>query len=287
MSLQAHGFAGFTPYYTASMYFGYDVQSDGTGPSSSEVARRWGSIMTKIHSGLSSASFSKPSGIVNATICKDSGLIATDLCNQDPRGSRAYSEMFVNGTAPKKTCSTHVKLKICKDTGKIANEFCTNTEERVFITREGDDTSWKSAADAQYMAPTETCDVHTKAPDKTKPVITLTGVTKDNIELKVNDKFTIPVATAKDDVDGDISSKIKTEIKKDGKVVEKIDTSKAGTYVITYSVQDTAGNIATKVINVKVVAENNNSNTNNTTNNTTNTTTNTTNPKTKTTTTKQ
>lgn len=248
------------------MYFGYDVQTDGKGPSSSEVARRWGGIMNKIHSGLTATSFTKPSGIVNATICKDSGLIATDLCNQDQRGSRAYSEIFASGTVPKKTCSTHVKLKICKDTGKIANEFCTNTEERVFITRDSDDTSWKSAADAQYMAPTETCNVHTKAQDKTKPVITLPNGTKDTIELKLNEKFTIPAATAKDDVDGDITKNIKTEIKKDGKVVEKIDVTKVGTYTIIYSVQDAAENVATKTITVKITDSTTNSNTTNSNN---------------------
>lgn len=273
-------FCGFTPYYSGAMYFAYD-QKDAKAPGSSTVAGRWGGIMNKVHEGLESAKFDKPSGIVNAVICKDSGLLANDLCNQDPRGGRTYSEMFVSGTVPSKTCGTHVKLKICKDTGKIANEFCKNVEEKVFITRPNSDTdtSWHNVPDAQYMAPTETCPTHTKPADIVKPVITLTGVTKDTIEIKVNDKFTLPVATAKDDVDGDITKNIKTEIKKDGKVVEKIDTSKAGTYVITYTVQDAAGNIGTKAITVKIVAQTTGGNTN------TNTVTNTANPTTNPTTT--
>lgn len=44
-------------------------------------------------------------------------------------------------------------------------------------------------------------------------------------------------ATAKDDRDGDLTSKIET--------TGKVDTKKAGTYKITYTVKDSAGNVAT------------------------------------------
>lgn len=245
-------FCGFTPYYTGVMYFGYDVQEDGKSVGSGTVARRWGGIMTKIHAGLEEKDFEKPSGIVSGTVCKDSGLLANELCSQDPRGGRGYSEMFVSGTVPSKTCNVHVKLKVCKDTGKIANEFCTNVEEKVFITRtEGSGDAWKSASDAQYMAPTETCDVHTKPVDKVKPVITLKGT--PTVTIAIKQAYVDAGATAKDDIDGDITSKIQVKIQKDGKVVDKIDTSKVGTYIITYTVADAAGNIDAKTRTVKIV----------------------------------
>lgn len=247
-------FCGFTPYYAASMYFGYDDAniSKNSAPGSGTVASRWGVIMNKIHKGLDSASFNKPNGIGTARVCRDSGMLATAECEADPRGSRAYSEYFAKGTAPTTTCTTHVKLKICKETGKLANEFCKDTEEKVFITRPNstEDLSWQKAADAQYMAPTENCDKHNASPDTEKPVITVDG--KDTIEINVNSTFTMPKVTAKDNVDGDISDKIKTEIKKDGKTEDKIDTSKAGTYTITYTVEDSAKNVATKTITVKI-----------------------------------
>lgn len=259
-------FCGFTPYYTAAMYFGFDNPQDGGSgvPGSGTVASRWGGIMNKIHKGLDSAKFTKPSGIVSARICSDSGLLATANCEADQRGSRVYGEYFAKGTTPSKTCTTHVKLKICKETGKLANEFCTDTEEKVFITRPNStsDTSWQNAADAQYMAPTETCDKHTTKPDTEKPVITLKDISKDTIEVTLNSKFTMPEVTAKDNVDGDISKNVKTEIKKDGKVVEKIDTSKTGTYTITYTVTDNAKNTATKTITIKVIKKDSTTNTN-------------------------
>lgn len=263
-------FCGFTPYYAASMYFGYDKAniSKNQAPGSGTVASRWGMIMNKIHKGLDSASFNKPNGIGTARVCRDSGMLATAECEADPRGSRAYGEYYAKGTAPSKTCTTHVKLKICKETGKLANEFCKDTEEKVFITRPNstEDLSWQKAADAQYMAPTENCDKHNASPDTEKPVIKVDC--KDTIEINVNSTFTMPKVTAQDNVDGDISDKIKTEIKKDGKAQDKIDTSKAGTYTITYTVEDSAKNVATKTITVKIVNKSEKPDDNNTITNT-------------------
>lgn len=88
------------------------------------------------------------------------------------------------------------------------------------------------------------------AKDTTKPEIILNGT---DVTIKVNETYKDAGATAKDDVDGDLTSKIKVEIKKDGKVVDKVDTSKVGTYVITYTVADAAGNVATKTRTVKVI----------------------------------
>ncbi len=247
-------FCGFTPYYTASMYFGFDNPKDGGSgvPGSGTVAARWGGIMNKIHNGLEKASFERPGGIVSGRICRDSGLLATENCEQDQRGSRVYGEYFVKGTTPTQSCATHVKIKICKETGKVANEFCTDFEEKVFITRPNSDTdtSWQSAADAKFMAPTQTCDKHTTKPDTVKPEITLKG--EATISLKLKEVFKDPGATAKDDVDGDLTSQIKTTIKKDNKEVKQIDTSKAGVYIITYTVSDKAGNVGVKTRTVKV-----------------------------------
>lgn len=279
-------FCGFTGYYTCVSWVGYDSKETIPSGHRNFAKTSWTAVMKDIHNGLEKKDFKQPGDIVNATVCRDSGLLATDECRADPRGSRAYSEIFAKGTVPTKTCETHVKLKICKQNGKIANEFCTDTEEKVFITRPDSDknTSWKSTGDAQYMAPTETCDAHTKAEDKTAPEINLNGA--ETITIKQNTKYEEKV-TAKDDIDGDITSKITIEIMLDGKKVDKVDTSKVGTYTITYTVTDSSGNKTTKKRTVKVEKKEepnkgntttNNTNTNSTgTNNTTNSTTNTTN----------
>ncbi|MDC1080687.1 BspA family leucine-rich repeat surface protein [Flavobacteriaceae bacterium] len=82
--------------------------------------------------------------------------------------------------------------------------------------------------------------------DTTPPVITLVG--SSTINLTVGDTFTDPGVTANDDVDGDVTLSITAS--------GIVDTSTAGTYVVTYSVSDAAGNTSTvdRTINVIAVA---------------------------------
>ena len=56
------------------------------------------------------------------------------------------------------------------------------------------------------------------------------------VTLRVGDAYTDAGASAVDDVDGDITARIVTD--------NPVDTSRAGTYVVTYSVSDMAGNSA-------------------------------------------
>jgi len=252
-------FAGFTPYYTAITWFGYDDPEEIKWSGYNPAALIWKGVMVPVHEDLANKTFAetRPSGVVTATVCKSSGLRATEACKNDPRGSQAYTEYFVKGTVPTKECTTHVEVEICLDSNpadpanlKLATEFCTNKEKKVFITRENweTDRSWEKAKDAEYMLTiTETCPIHVEAPDTTMPIITLKG--NSNIELKVNDKYTEEGATATDDKDGDITANIV--------VTGSVDTSKEGTYVVTYSVKDTAGNEAkvTRTVVVKKVEE--------------------------------
>ena len=262
---------GFTPYYSAATWYGYDENRTVRGWGTNPAGLIFSSVLDSAHEGLEGKRFSdtKPDGVVTATVCKDSGLLVTDECKKDERGSRAYTEYFVKGTVPTKKCDCHVKVEICKETGLLANEFCEEKEEKVFITRKDAKTSksWKHAVDAKYMLIEDTCDVHKETPDKEKPVITLKG--NSVVTIKLNGTYKEEGATAKDNKDGDLTDKIK--------ITGKVDTKKEGTYTITYTVEDTAKNVATVKRTVKVVKENTNTNSNTKPENTvTNTTENTT-----------
>ena len=150
---------GFTPYYTAATWFGFDY-SELPVFRGNNAANIWASVMKNIHSSLPTARFKKPSNVVYATICQDSGCIATDSC------TRTMSEVFVKGSLPGK-CEGHTKLKICQDSGKIANEYCKNVEEKTFLVKPQKENTnlWSTNAGDKYDVPTETCDVH-KAPEK-------------------------------------------------------------------------------------------------------------------------
>ncbi len=244
---------GFTPYYTAATWYGYDNNRTVSGWSLSPASQIWASVMQQAHTGLAGKTFAddKPDNVVTATICRDSGLLATDNCKHDQRGDRTYTEYFVKGTVPTKQCETHVKVEICKETGLLANEFCEEKEEKVFITRPNSDTdtSWRSAADAKYMLTIkDTCNKHTEKADKEKPRIILNG--SSTITINLNDSFVDPGATASDKKDGDLTSKIV--------VTGTVNTSKAGTYKITYTVEDSAKNRASVTRTVIVKGKNNN-----------------------------
>jgi len=231
---------GFTPYYAAATWYGFDDNETVRGWGTSPASQIWASVMKQAHSGLEGKSFSstRPGNVVTATICKDSGLLATDICKEDPREDRSYTEYFVKGTVPTKTCECHVKVDICKETGLLANEFCTDKESKVFITRPDYETktSWQRAKDAEFMLTIkDVCTVHKETPDTTKPVITLKG--EKSITIKLNDTYKDEGATATDDKDGDITNKIV--------ITGKVDTKKEGTYIITYTVEDSSKNVTT------------------------------------------
>lgn len=229
-------FCGFTPYYTAATWYGYDKNEEVRWPGYNPASLIWLAIMQKAHEGLEGRNFAstKPDGVVQAAVCGVSGLLPGEFCAHDPRGSKVYSEYFVKGTVPSKTCESHVQVEICDDTGLLKAEFCPRTTAKVYITRPDAETNkaWTKAADSQYMLTiTGTCTAHATAPN-TKPVITLSGSATMN--LKVKEVYNEPGAAAYDEYDGDLTGSIK--------ISGKVDTDKAGTYTVTYAVTNSSGN---------------------------------------------
>lgn len=78
--------------------------------------------------------------------------------------------------------------------------------------------------------------------DDIPPVITLNG--NENMQILLNSKYEEKGATANDEKDGDLTSKIE--------ITGNVDTSKTGTYTITYKVKDNTGNETTKTRKVVV-----------------------------------
>lgn len=162
------GFAGLHHILRQQLGSGYKDNEEVrfSGRRGNPAGQVWERVMKATHNGLDPKKFEKPANITYATICRDSGLRATALCAKDPRGNRAYTEVFVKGTVPSKSCDCHQEIKVCESDGtiKLANEYCEKAVDKVFITRKNyeKNTSWKSAGDAKYMPPTEECKVHTK-----------------------------------------------------------------------------------------------------------------------------
>ncbi|MBR4580733.1 MAG: transglycosylase domain-containing protein [Lachnospiraceae bacterium] len=114
-------FAGFTPYYTATTWAGYDNNEKLPGDGSRNLAQKlWRGVMSRIHADLPNKSFPTPNGIVTATVCSKSGrLPIAGLCD-----GCLKSEYFAQGTVPTASCDVHYAGAICEYSGRPACEGC-------------------------------------------------------------------------------------------------------------------------------------------------------------------
>lgn len=117
-------FAGFTPYYTATVWSGYDnnVSLNTSNGESNTSKILWRSIMKRIHEDLPNATFPIPEGLVQMQVCSKSGKLPTPgLC--DEMGC-VITEYFAEGTEPTEMCDVHYQGRICAYSGLIATAEC-------------------------------------------------------------------------------------------------------------------------------------------------------------------
>lgn len=117
-------FAGYTPYYTAVVWCGYDYPEEMilTDTTANPAVTLWQMVMEGIHEDLSSATFSRPTDVVTASFCRDSGLLATEACRKDVRGDRTVTGELSLEDVPTELCDCHEMVEICGD--HVANEYC-------------------------------------------------------------------------------------------------------------------------------------------------------------------
>ena len=137
---QTRWFAGYTPYYTAVVWCGYDepeqiiLSNSWTNP----AITMWNQVMKPLHEGLEYRDFTD-SGAYYYTICTDCGKLATEACKKDVRSNgnnRTASIRLFSEDVPSETCNCHVLVEICKDSGQIATEYCKDTTEVGMLLKE-------------------------------------------------------------------------------------------------------------------------------------------------------
>ena len=104
-------FAGFTPYYTCSVWAGYDnnlsMNNFNPGKETDMAKTLWRAVMMRVHENLPNEQFAIPQGIVQAEVCSVSGqLPVPGLCP-------TKTESFAEGTVPYEKCSVHFEGWVC------------------------------------------------------------------------------------------------------------------------------------------------------------------------------
>lgn len=167
---------GFTPYYAAATWFGYDTNEEVRGFSQNPAGQIWDAVMTDIHKNLANASFTKPSGIVEQTVCKRTGCLATTGCTE------TYKEIFSSNNLPEK-CQGHGSQLICSESGKVATDYCSqycavNTNYYGAVVPKEQLKLWTPVGGKRTSAGTrvdEICSIHTKPKEEEKPPETTTN----------------------------------------------------------------------------------------------------------------
>ena len=116
---------GFTPYYTAVTWFGYDQNETIFFNKQNPAGIIWSNVMKNIHGGLEKAEFKKPNWIESKTICAESGKIANSGCKE------TYTEYFLLGTSPKE-CDKHKGTTIKENSTTNSNTNNKVQNEGIF-----------------------------------------------------------------------------------------------------------------------------------------------------------
>lgn len=114
-------FSGYTPYYTATTWTGYDNNAILTSSAEKNLSKTlWRLVMERIHKDLPPKTFPMASGIVTASVCSKSGRLPIQgVCD-----GCVVTEYFAEGTVPTTTCDVHYFSNQCAYTGLTATEEC-------------------------------------------------------------------------------------------------------------------------------------------------------------------
>ena len=172
-------FVGFTPYYTAAIWSGYDNNLPQT--ENQYYRYLWRYIMDDVHVlkgyGLDEngnvrdkkkdpITFEMPDSIVTADICTKCGMLAVPgLCDAYAGGNCIDTEYFENGTQPHEFCTCHERVVICTESGERATPYCPSTTTRVLLKKveSAETLAHKGTSDTAYTIShaSNTCSLHT------------------------------------------------------------------------------------------------------------------------------
>ena len=115
---------GFTPYYTAVTWYGYDQNETVEFNNRNPAGLLWANVMSRIHAGLQTARFEKPNTVSSATICAETGKRARTGC------TNTYTEYFLWLTVPG-LCDEHSGSEVDNSNSNDTSNNTTNNIQEI------------------------------------------------------------------------------------------------------------------------------------------------------------
>lgn len=133
-------FVGYTPYYTAAVWIGYD-QPTRIKASGNPAATLWKMAMSEVHEALPNKDFAAvPAEMTEVTVCTRTGLLQGSSCPE------VQTVWVAASSVPTLTCDGHVHIDLCTESGRLAGEYCpaecVETRNAVDFTGENVTAGW-------------------------------------------------------------------------------------------------------------------------------------------------
>ena len=145
-------YCGFTGYYTAAVWTGYDkpevIRAVSVRNPACVLFRK---VMQPLHEGLERKALYDDSKMVWTSVCLDSGKLATDACKKDGRElDRVTSVRVYPEDRPSGSCDKHVTVELCSG-GGLATKWCEKFAE-VDDTIKIEESSYVRLTEKEYNA---------------------------------------------------------------------------------------------------------------------------------------
>lgn len=139
---KARWYCGFTGYYTAAVWCGFDEpEAVNTPYVNNPAAVLFRKVMSPLHKGLSNVGLYDSNAMLGVQVCLDSGKLVTDACRADIRAVDGFTRLanaaVYSEDYPNEVCDKHVMVDYCSH-GGVANEYCklfAEADETVTVTQ--------------------------------------------------------------------------------------------------------------------------------------------------------
>ncbi len=123
-------FCGYTGYYTAAVWCGFDQPEVITlkNGSYNPASYMWKKVMQPLHKNYENKPLYSLEEMVEIAVCKDSGKLAGEACINDVRTTDKFSRVetiyVYPEDVPVETCDKHIMMDVCQGGDGVANPYC-------------------------------------------------------------------------------------------------------------------------------------------------------------------